>query len=90
MNRKPWLMNTRMKYLDYTLIGILGTLSAGVVLAQETTTEPTTQVQIRAVGEAQSKDDDKSDLQRWLKMGREIQWDYKNIVKRKGRLERLA
>lgn len=31
----------------------------------------------------------KRDLQRWLKKGREIRWDYKNIVKRKGRLERL-
>lgn len=29
------------------------------------------------------------DLQRWLKKSREIQWDYKNIVKRKGQLERL-
>lgn len=29
------------------------------------------------------------DLTRWLKKSREIQWDYKNIVKRKGRLERL-
>jgi hypothetical protein len=29
------------------------------------------------------------DLRRWLKQSREIQWDYKNIVKRKGRLERL-
>jgi len=29
------------------------------------------------------------DLRRWLKKAREIQWDYKNIVKRKGRLERL-
>jgi len=29
------------------------------------------------------------DLARWLKKSREIQWDYKNIVKRKGRLERL-
>ena len=28
-------------------------------------------------------------LIRWLKKAREIQWDYKNIVKRKGRLERL-
>jgi uncharacterized protein YdhG (YjbR/CyaY superfamily) len=25
----------------------------------------------------------------WLKKSREIQWDYKNIVKRKGQLERL-
>lgn len=30
-----------------------------------------------------------SDLQRWLKKSKEIQWDYKNIVKRKGKLERL-
>ena len=30
-----------------------------------------------------------ADLKRWLKKSREIQWDYKNIVKRKGRLERL-
>lgn len=29
------------------------------------------------------------DLIGWLKKSREIQWDYKNIVKRKGRLERL-
>lgn len=29
------------------------------------------------------------DLKRWLKKAREIQWDYKNIVKRKGQLERL-
>jgi hypothetical protein len=28
-------------------------------------------------------------LLRWLKKSREIQWDYKNLVKRKGRLERL-
>ena len=32
---------------------------------------------------------DVSDLKRWLKKSREIQWDYKNIVKRKGQLERL-
>jgi len=29
------------------------------------------------------------DLTNWLKKSREIQWDYKNIVKRKGQLERL-
>lgn len=28
-------------------------------------------------------------LNRWLKKSREIQWDYKNIVKRKGVLEKL-
>jgi hypothetical protein len=30
------------------------------------------------------------DLNRWLKKAVEIQWDYKNIVKRKGRLVRLG
>jgi hypothetical protein len=30
-----------------------------------------------------------SDLRRWLGKAREIQWDYKNIVRRKGLLERL-
>ncbi|HMO63203.1 MAG TPA: DUF1801 domain-containing protein [Ferruginibacter sp.] len=29
------------------------------------------------------------DLKRWLKKSRTIQWDYKNLIKRKGRLERL-
>lgn len=28
-------------------------------------------------------------LKRWLRKSKEIQWDYKNIVKRKGVLERL-
>ena len=32
---------------------------------------------------------DAETLQRWLGKARDIQWDYKNIVKRKGRLERL-
>lgn len=32
---------------------------------------------------------DTKDLQRWLEKSKEIQWDYKNIVKRKGRLDRL-
>ena len=29
------------------------------------------------------------DLKRWLEKAEKIQWDYKNIVKRKGKLERL-
>lgn len=29
------------------------------------------------------------DLKRWLEKSQEIQWDYKNLVKRKGKLERL-
>lgn len=32
---------------------------------------------------------DLNDLHRWLQKSRDIQWDYKNIVKRKGQLERL-
>ncbi|HTO35864.1 MAG TPA: DUF1801 domain-containing protein [Flavobacterium sp.] len=32
---------------------------------------------------------DTNDLKRWLEKSKEIQWDYKNIVKRKGKLERL-
>ena len=32
---------------------------------------------------------DTAALQRWLKQSQTIQWDYKNIVKRKGVLERL-
>ncbi|HQF27916.1 MAG TPA: DUF1801 domain-containing protein [Bacteroidia bacterium] len=30
-----------------------------------------------------------TELKRWLKKSKAIQWDYKNIVKRKGRLERI-
>lgn len=31
----------------------------------------------------------KTDLKRWLKKSETIQWDYKNLIKRKGVLERL-
>ena len=32
---------------------------------------------------------DTEKLQRWLAKARDIQWDYKNLISRKGRLERL-
>lgn len=32
---------------------------------------------------------DANDIQRWLEKSRQIQWDYKNLAKRKGKLERL-
>jgi len=32
---------------------------------------------------------DTTEIQRWLEKSRDLQWDYKNLVKRKGRLERL-
>lgn len=35
------------------------------------------------------KDIKSTHLKRWLKKAKDIQWDYKNIVKRKGVLERL-
>lgn len=31
----------------------------------------------------------KADLRRWLEKAQEIQWDYRNLARRKGRLERL-
>ena len=34
-------------------------------------------------------DINKTALRRWLKKSKEIQWDYKSIVQRKGKLERL-
>ncbi len=38
----------------------------------------------------QASDIDRVSLQRWLATSATVQWDYKNIVKRKGRLDRLA
>jgi hypothetical protein len=37
-----------------------------------------------------SSEINKTALRRWLNKARAIQWDYKNIVRRKGKLERLA
>ncbi len=38
---------------------------------------------------AGSGDLDSESLKRWLGKARDIQWDYKNIAKRRGMLERL-
>ncbi len=43
------------------------------------------EARFREIGEI-----DRALMQRWLECARAIQWDYRNIVKRKGRLERLA
>jgi hypothetical protein len=32
---------------------------------------------------------DTADLKRWFTKARDIQWDYRNLIRRKGRLERL-
>jgi hypothetical protein len=37
-----------------------------------------------------AKQVDTTALQHWLNKSKHIQWDYKNIVKRKGRLEQLS
>jgi hypothetical protein len=31
-----------------------------------------------------------ADIKRWLIKSREIQWDYKNVAKQKGKLERVS
>lgn len=36
-----------------------------------------------------AEDIDTADIERWIEKSKEIQWDYKNIVKRNGKLERL-
>lgn len=36
-----------------------------------------------------AKEINKKDLKRWLRKSKKIQWDYKNLIKRKGVLERL-
>ena len=36
-----------------------------------------------------TNDISREDIRRWLDKGRSIQWDYKNLVRRKGQLERL-
>ncbi|MFL5766012.1 MAG: DUF1801 domain-containing protein [Bacteroidia bacterium] len=38
---------------------------------------------------ASAEEISRKDLKRWLGKSKKIQWDYKNIVKRKGKLERL-
>lgn len=39
----------------------------------------------------QSEDQiDLNDLKRWLEKSKNIQWDYRNLVKRKGKLERIS
>ena len=35
------------------------------------------------------KEVNKTKLKRWLSQSKKIQWDYKNLIKRKGKLERL-
>lgn len=50
---------------------------------------PDTKFKSAAVRYTSVDEIDTSTLARWLKKSAMIQWDYKNLVKRKGRLERL-
>ena len=42
-----------------------------------------------AIGYTDVEQVNAEELKRWLKKAESIQWDYKNIVERKGQLERL-
>jgi hypothetical protein len=44
---------------------------------------------LRAEPQRRADQVDTEDLRRWLAKARDIQWDYKNIARRKGRLGRL-
>jgi hypothetical protein len=55
----------------------------------EPTLEPEGSFQAAGVRYTASTEIHPKDLKRWLTKARDIQWDYKNIVKRKGKLERL-
>ncbi len=50
---------------------------------------PDTKFKSAGVRFAREDEINAKDLKRWLKKSAEIQWDYKNIVKRKGKLVRL-
>lgn len=50
---------------------------------------PDTKFKSAGVRFMSTSDINTTDLKRWLKKATEIQWDYKNIVKRKGKLVRL-
>jgi hypothetical protein len=54
------------------------------LLAREIDRQLPAQARYTAVGQV-----DTEKLRRWLAEAREVQWDYKNIVRRRGRLVRL-
>lgn len=56
------MINTRIKCLDYALLGILGTMMATPLSAEAG--KPQTDVKIRSMGEAESLSDEPTDLQK--------------------------
>jgi uncharacterized protein YdhG (YjbR/CyaY superfamily) len=56
---------------------------------EETNLQPVGKFKAAEIRYRAAAEVDHADLARWLEKSRRIQWDYKNIVKRKGKLERL-
>lgn len=52
--------------------------------------EPEGSFKVAEIRYAAAKEIDAKDLKRWLTKAKKIQWDYKNIVKRKGKLELIS
>lgn len=62
---------------------------SGVGFAEEGLRPGTGKFKDASITYTHSDEINKEDIARWLKKSREIQWDYKNIVKKKGVLERI-
>lgn len=62
---------------------------SGADFDEETLSPGTGKFKDASIGYTSADQIDTDDLERWLEKSRDIQWDYKNIVKRKGNLERL-
>ena len=62
---------------------------SGVDFGEEALKAGTGKFKDASIHFAQADEIPVDDLKRWIEKARNIQWDYKNIIKRKGRLERL-
>jgi hypothetical protein len=62
---------------------------SGATFGEEALTPGTGKFKDASIGYTAADQVDAGDIQRWLKKARDIQWYYKNVVKRKGVLERL-
>jgi hypothetical protein len=57
---------------------------------EEESLQPEGTFKAAEIGYTKASQVKKTDLKRWLGKSKKIQWDYKNIVKRKGVLERIS
>jgi hypothetical protein len=62
---------------------------SGASFAEEGLTPGTGKFKDASITYADAKQVRKGDLKRWCAEAREVQWDYRNLVKRKGKLARL-